>query len=116
MDLLQVGQAVIQIAKTMGVKTANVVRDRLVFPYFSYKAFSQELKPFENQSYPQRGHGRVEISVRKYGGRSRPHRRRDEIDKGGSFKTWLARTRIADMGFLYPRCGSQASFRNLSWV
>ena len=29
MGLLQVGQAVIQIAKTMGVKTANVVRDRL---------------------------------------------------------------------------------------
>ena len=28
--ILQVGQAVIQIARTMGVKTANVVRDRLV--------------------------------------------------------------------------------------
>ena len=38
MGLLQVGQAVIQIAKTMGVKTANVVRDRLVphLPASSY--------------------------------------------------------------------------------
>ena len=37
---LQVGQAVIQIAKTMGVKTANVVRDRLVRPLFWVISFS----------------------------------------------------------------------------